>query len=90
MQPKDHLQFAKPLYIQLSKWAFNNFIYVKINFHRPAGESCDVARTLINTTINKTPVVRGQCLILDLTTQLFTCNEQLMVDVTQDILQITQ
>lgn len=90
MQPKDHLQFAKPLYIRLSKWAFNNFIYVKINFHRPAGESCDVACTPINTSINKTPVVRGLCLILDLTTELFTCNEQLMVDVTQDILQITQ
>lgn len=89
MQPKDHLQFAKPFYTQLSKWAFNNFIYMKLKFCWPAAESCDIANTLINISINKTPVLRGQCLIPDLTTELFTCNEQLMVYVTQDTLQIT-
>lgn len=69
MQPKDHLQFAKPFYTQLSKWPFNNFIHM-LKFHWPAVESCDVAHIPINTSINKTPVLRGQCLIHDLTPKL--------------------
>lgn len=90
MQSKDHFQLAKPLYTQPSKKAFNSFIYMKIKVHWPACESCDVAHTLINTSINKNLGLTGQCLIHNLTTELFTCNEQLMVDMTHGTLQITQ
>lgn len=48
---------------------------MKINVHWPAGESCDVANTLINTSINKNPDLTEQCLIHNLTTELLTCNE---------------
>lgn len=88
MQPKD--QPAKPLHTQPSKLAFNTFIYIKIKVHWPAGESCDVAHIPINISNNKCPGLTGQCLIHDLTTELFTCSEQLMVDMTRGTLQITQ
>lgn len=66
---------------QPHKWVFNTDLHE----HKGSPTCRWMLRwphTLINNRVNKTPGLTAQCSIHDLTTELFTCNEQAMADMT--------